>query len=284
MDKAELWLDHWTKGIDNGIMAEPPLQIQDSNTLWSSNYTKLASWGDKKLSHKKFYMNPSADDLLFFQTLSTSKPFILFDHTGTIKWFINTTLGFGWPLEPLQEFVGIDPSLMLLSYKKGYDLLFLAPKFAKTTAVCGTPNVTLTLVVPSNRKWQLYGITYLVHDLDITVPIKKTNISLQVPLYGNILGDFQVTYWGDYNTTNETSIRIPDADITSAGAGKEKVVIRNINCRTICHTFQNGTQFAMGFTLNIDHFSTSPDAKEGLEVGIYYGEDSFVDMPYLDFE
>jgi putative CocE/NonD family hydrolase len=60
--EAHRWFDHWLKGIDNGIMEEPPIHYYVIGAPVKEAWNTTDAWPPRNLEMKKLYLGPTFQD------------------------------------------------------------------------------------------------------------------------------------------------------------------------------------------------------------------------------
>ena len=253
-EKVFKWMDYWLKDIDNGIMDEPPIQVQCGTSIAAKNYTKFTAWPDPVKSNPMNLYFTGRGSAQYGGLQSQPEPTSVVD---TITYDGQPKLNEGNDKDSSLGF----PSQFTFSQDAPVNstIVYLSAAFAADTEVCGVPSANLTLSVPSDGNWQIYAFMYDVQNG-----------------VGSIIGDGMYTSWGDSNGEGKAPLQATIEKLGSRG-GTTQVRITNLELRVICRVIEAGHQFGVAFLLSNPGYT--PAATDGLNVGFHYNEDTVFVLP-----
>lgn len=162
---ARLWVDHYLKGINNGITQLPPVQMQLGNDGIKSDYVSFSAWPPTKdWSVARYAVGPRQG---VFGTLSRKAPgdARLTDTISFNAQHGQMTTGTILVSDFLKDVLPITANLA--DANPAHAIIFAtgALSSTETTRVCGAPRLSGLTVVPTESQFQVVAYLY---DLDIS--------------------------------------------------------------------------------------------------------------------
>ncbi|VVS93224.1 CocE/NonD family hydrolase [Desulfoluna spongiiphila] len=259
-NRSYAWFDEHLKGVDTGIMDNPPISI-DNKSSSQRHYLDHLYMKDINGAHLEGIQRPPMEnDIVPEKRYLTHRPWYsykggLSSHAGdgsdTISSGLISGLTLGIPLlssllEAHTQALHITASLPLASRSKA--IVFATERVGSTRTMVGTPTLSLTLT-PSAERVQLIAHLYTVDALGIGTLISHAPLTLL-----------------------ESDRLMPSAE---PGVAKTY----EFNFITTAADVPKGHRLAVA----IDTFdiSYSRPSEEGFDITLHYGEGCFLEIPWL---
>lgn len=195
-DQAHRWFDYWLKGIDNGIMNEPQIDMAVGNSFARET---LAGWPDASVKSQTLYIAPRGEQRLDLGcfcikgntgSLSTTRD--TSSATDTISSKNDTVATTGVPVvsDVLAGITGLNPVAYVPFVTRGNGVVYNGPKLSSALKIRGIPKVKLNLK-PSGSQAQVVAYLYDVDALGMGTLITHGARSLHWATPGETV-EFQI--------------------------------------------------------------------------------------------
>lgn len=170
-DQAHRWFDYWLKGKDNGIVAEPQVDMAVGN---GSTRERLATWPDATVKNMTYYIAPRGDvrfQLDCFCTkgingaLQTSPSGLILNDTLSSSGDTVATTGIPLVSELLSG-IGFFPVSAPALVNRANGVVYNGPKLGNTLKLRGIPKVQLQMR-PAQAQAQVIAYLYDVDEFGI---------------------------------------------------------------------------------------------------------------------
>ncbi|MCG8471513.1 MAG: hypothetical protein MI742_06605 [Desulfobacterales bacterium] len=261
-NRAYAWFDQHLKGVDTGILNNPPISIENKSDKKKRHYLEQLYIQDINGNHLEKTPSPPIENAIAAEKrFPTPRPWYSYkgglktsapqEGSVTIHSGIASGLTLGIPilsslLEAHTTFLHVKTSLPLTSRKKA--IVFASERFEKRRTLLGTPALTLSLT-PSNPRVQLMAHLYSVDKLGI----------------------------GTLITHGPLTLLESDRLMPNATPGQRHTY--QFNLITTAADIPKGHRLAIGIDTFDPSYAKASD--DDFSVTLHYGPETFIEIPWL---
>ncbi|ASU82960.1 X-Pro dipeptidyl-peptidase [Nocardiopsis gilva YIM 90087] len=156
------WMDHYLKGVDNGIDTENPVQLKPNNGR--GPWTGYPDWESASTDHTTLHLGKPSGSWTNWQATGGLEPEPETGWTYGIRAGIDTTAHSGTLIVAgaLQQFADIPTGVLLPTVDRARAGVWTGPAYPDGVRVSGTPNARFT-VTPTAREQSLYVYLYAIN-------------------------------------------------------------------------------------------------------------------------
>jgi len=195
--QARDWLDHYLKGLSNGIPSLPAVQMQLGNDGILSDYVSFSSWPPASGATQKYAVGPRNGPLGTL-SLEAAQNLGMNDSIAFSSKNVQMTTGTILVSDLIKDIIPITANLGRVDPAHAVVYATGALGDSSSTQICGVPRLTNLRVVPSEAQFQV--VTFL-YDLDLST------------LKGRLITHGPYTVWADAGAQAGVAFEIPSIDM-----------------------------------------------------------------------